>query len=347
MAVKPRQSNEVTYALFAKDDAARALAREVLARDPKITLVEGNAPESEHCFWAAAHGAELYAVASVDAAYDSTFECTNYKLSFSKNGGECTAGYEKDKHTAASYTLTTYESATCKPIPQLEAKFSARVGGEEEQSRPEALATLAERVRAKSLQLPEQVTIDSEGRIVGDAPDGFYAVYRQGKYRGYVERRGEYLTPRYFPMELQPGDTLVQRGRRKFAELAFDLTASRLDGKFAAGPGVHLRHYALDGGFQVGLGADALLGSGSQMNLLNGELGYGVPIAPGFLASANVSFGFAIRIDGDVSKTDPAITPMLRLQTFLTTWWFVAVEAGVLISDEKAPISRVTVGFDL
>jgi hypothetical protein len=350
MGVKARQSNVVTFALFAKDDAARRLAREVLARDPHITLVEGDTPESEHCRWAVAHGAELYAIAAVDAAYDSTFECTKYSGGLLEKHEQCVEGHETGKHTAAHYSLTTYDTATCKPVPQLDAKFSALAGGDEEQSKPEALANLAERVRAQSKQLPDQITLDAEGRIVGDARDGFYAVYRQGEYRGYVERRGEYLTPRYFPMELQPGDTLVERGRRKFLELAFDFTASRVADRFATGGGMHLRHYKLDGGFQFGIGVDGLVASGGRtLKLITGELGYGLPIAPGFVASANVGFGWAIRTVTEFSKgeTDDALTPMLRVQAFLTTWWFVAVEAGVILSEERSPISRITAGFDL
>lgn len=48
------------------------------------------------------------------------------------------------------------------------------------------------------------------------------------------------------------------------------------------------------------------------------------------------------------SGSAPVLLPMLRLQTFLTTWWFVSVDAGIaVLTDLRAPISRITVGFDL
>jgi hypothetical protein len=350
MGVPARQSNVTTLALFAKDDAARGLAKEVLSRDGHITLIEGDVPDSEQCGWAAAHGAQMYAVAYVDAGYDSTFKCTKTEGGIFSKHEECVDGYETDKHTSASYSLTTYDATTCKEIPRLTARFSATALGEEEQSKPEALATLAQRVRAKSEQLPDQLTLDAQGRLVGDAHDGFYAVFRAGQYRGYVRRDGEDLTPMYCCFEPQPGDALVERGRRKFLELAIDATASRTDGQFAIGGGAHLRHYKLDGGFQFGFGADGLVAAGDRtLKIVTAELGWGVPIAPGFVASANVGVGWTVHYDGDniKSATESALTPMLRVQTFLTTFVFVSMEAGVLFAGGPAPISRITAGFDL
>ena len=350
LGVAARPSNVTTLALFAKDDAAKGLAREVLARDPHLQLLEGDAPDTEQCGWAAAHGAQMYAVAYVDAGYDSTFKCTKTKGGIWDKHEECVDGYETNQHTSASYSLTTYDASTCKEIPRLTARFSATALGEEEQSKPEALATLAERVRMKSQALPDQVTIDAQGRLVGDAHDGFYAVFRGGQYRGYVRRDGEDLTPMYCCFEPQPGDTLVERGRRKFLELAFDFSASRVASRFATGGGIHLRHYKLDGGFQWGIGADGMVGSGSRMlKLITAELGWGMPIAPGFVASANLGFGWAIRYVDEFAKgeTDDALTPMLRVQTFLTTFVWVSMEAGVIFSEERSPISRISAGFDL
>lgn len=40
----------------------------------------------------------------------------------------------------------------------------------------------------------DKVTVDNEGRLLGPAPDGYYAVYRHGKYRGELKRAGEYVT---------------------------------------------------------------------------------------------------------------------------------------------------------
>lgn len=368
MGVPARRSNVTTLALFAKDDTAKGLAREVLARDSHITLVEGDAPDSEQCSWAAAHGAELYAVAYVDAGYSSSFQCTKYSGGLLDKHEECVDGHETDQHTSASYTLTTYDAATCKEVPRLTAKFSARAPGEEEQSKPEALANLTERVRMKSEALPDQVTIDEQGRLAGDAHDGFYALYRNGQYRGYVKRHGESVTPMYWPMEVEPGDTLVERGRRKFLELAFDFTASKIEGAFAAGAGVHLRHYSLDGGFQFGVGADWFTKSADNgtMTLVQGEVGWGIPIVPGVVMSANLAMGRAtLSKDGlgengnGVADAALAVTPLIRVETFLATWFFVAVDAGVLVTgdfelptvvapiSQRAAISRITAGFDL
>ncbi len=350
LGVPARPSNVTTLALFAKDGAAKNLAKEVLSRDPHIALLDADAPDAEQCRWAAAHGAQMYAVAYVDAGYDSTFKCTKTEGGILTKHEECVDGYETNQHTSASYSLTTYDAATCKEIPRLTARFSATALGEEAQSKPEALATLAERVRMKSQALPDQVTIDAQGRLVGDAHDGFYAVFRAGQYRGYVRRDGDDLTPMYCCFEPQPGDTLVERGRRKFLEFALDVTASRTDSRFAMGGGAHLRHYKLDGGFQWGIGADGLVASGDRnLKLVTAELGWGLPIAPGFVASANLGVGWAVHYDGDniKSETESAFTPMLRVQTFLTTFVFVSMEAGVLFADGPAPISRVTAGFDL
>jgi hypothetical protein len=313
-------------------------------------LIEGDVPDSEQCGWAAAHGAQMYAVAYVDAGYDSTFKCTKTTGGILTKHEECVDGYETDQHTSASYSLTTYDATTCKEIPRLTARFSARAPGEEEQSKPEALATLAERVRMQSQALPDQVKLDEQGRLVGDAHDGFYAVFRAGQYRGYVRRDGDDLTPMYCCFEPEPGDTLVERGRRKFLELALDFSASRVSSRFMAGGGLHLRHYKLDGGFQFGFGADGMAGSDSRMlKLITAELGWGIPIAPGFVASANLGFGWAIRYAFEFSKgeTDDALTPMLRVTTFLTTFIWVSMEAGVIFSEERSPVSRISAGFDL
>jgi hypothetical protein len=113
---------------------------------------------------------------------------------------------------------------------------------------------------------------------------------------------------------------------------------------------MHLRHYKLDGGFQFGIGVDGLVASGSKsLKLITGELGWGYPIAPGFVASANVGVGWSIRTAGEFMKgeTDDALTPMLRVQTFLTTYVFVSIEAGIIFSEDRSPISRITAGFDL
>ena len=76
LGVPARPANVTTLALFAHDDAAKRLARDVLSRDPHIQLLDADAPDAEQCRWAAAHGAQMYAVAYVDAGYSSTFKGT-------------------------------------------------------------------------------------------------------------------------------------------------------------------------------------------------------------------------------------------------------------------------------
>ena len=264
-------------------------------------------------------------------------------------------------HGAELYTvasgdkLTTYESETCTIVPNANS-----------------FAALAERVRETSGHLPEALTVDEEARLVGDRIDGFYAVYRHGKYRGELKRAGEYVTPLYWPMELELGDTLVERGQRRFIEVGVDFVAAlwteRSLYQEAAGVGAHVRYYSLDGGLQFGVQADALapLMYGDNVILVTGEVGWGMRVSPGLLVALNAGVGRANLFE--ISDVDTpsyeawALLPSVRVQTFVTTRVHAALDLGLAIFNygghpddygeliptrARAPISRITVGIDL
>ncbi|HEY5928422.1 MAG TPA: hypothetical protein VIV11_42340, partial [Kofleriaceae bacterium] len=335
------------------------------------------------CSWSALQGAEYYAIASVSAQYSSSYKCTAYDTSiFDKNDGDCIEGHETNQASTASYVLDVYDVKTCKEVRALSQRITSRAFGVEEQSKPEALAKLGAKVPAKAEGLPDQIMIGADGRVVGEATDNYYALFRGGDYRGYVRVRGagtqaEQLRPMYFPMAPQPGDALVRRGRRKFVDLALDgaIASLTFDGSrhIAGGIGAHVRHYTLDGGLQYGFGAD-LLGSvatNTNVFLFTPELGWGVPIAPGFVASANVGVGFARGKQVIASMNDMLtnayaahVIATARVQTFLTTWFYVTVDAGYVYTGTfddwngtgigaarpmsmRSPIARIYAGFDL
>jgi hypothetical protein len=394
----PRTSNEIKLTLYAADDASKALARSALARDPLVTLIELDASVIEQaksacggatcqpaldaaCSWSALQGAEYYAIASSYAGYRSDYECTQYDSDFFDKHDECVAGHEKNQATIASYTFDVYDVKTCKQVPALSHKTNVRAWGPEEQSRPEALAKLAARVPAKSEALPEQIMITAEGRVSAAAPDGFYALYRDGQYRGYVRLRGaatpaEEVRPMYVPLAPAPGDALVARGRRKFVDLAIDGAIGTLtyggERHVAGGVGAHVRHYKLDGGFQYGFGVDLLVAgvASSSVALFTPEVGWGFPIAPGFVLSANLGLGLArssqvlAATDAVVTAFEPHAIASGRVQTFLTTWFYVSADIGLVYTGTfdnwdginqgegramsiRAPLARVYAGFDL
>jgi hypothetical protein len=180
----------------------------------------------------------------------------------------------------------------------------------------------------------------------------------------------------YFPMSPAPGDALVRRGRRKFLDLAIDGVVGSLtfDGerRLAGGAGAHVRHYKLDGGLQFGFGIDyvASIATKSNMFVVTPEIGWGIPIAPGFVVSANVGGGW-LRANQVVASTDSVVSAYTghliasaRVQTFLTTWFYVTADAGFVFSGTadsfegngagearpmaiRAPIARIYAGFDI
>jgi hypothetical protein len=393
----PRTANDIKLVLYGTDETSTTIARSALSRDPHVTLIDidpaaleqaktdcGNASCSKvhaaACAWTAQHGADYYAVAYVGTHYNATYHCDTYKLSLSKHGDECSSGHYENESSTASYTLDVYDAKTCEAVPALAKKISSTAPGVEEQSKPEALAKLAAEVPAKSEGIPEQIMIGPSGAIVGGAQDGFYAVFRGGNYRGYVNVRGagtpaEQLRPMYFPLTPAPGDTLVARGRRKFLDLAVDGAVGFIsyDGARhpAGGIGAHIRHYKLDGGFQFGFGTDYVgsLATSSNVFLFTPEVGWGVPIAPGFVVSANLGAGWARanQLDAaDMVHTAYAahVIATARMQTFLTTWFYVTADVGYVHSGTlddwdgtgpsggktmamRSPIARVYLGFDL
>jgi hypothetical protein len=393
----PRATNDIKLALYGTDETGAAIARSALTRDPHVTLIDidpaaleqakaecGNATCSHvheaACAWSTQQGADYYAVAFVDARYNATYKCDSYKFSLSAKNDECTSGHYENESSIASYTLDVYDAKTCKQVPSLAKKISSHAAGVEEQSKPEALAKLAAEVPAKSEGIPDQITIAPNGGIVGEAQDGFYALFRGGDYRGYVKVRGagtpaEEVRPMYFPLAPAAGDTLVARGRRKFVDLALDVPVGFIsyDGTRhpAGGFGAHIRHYKLDGGLQFGFGTDYLasLATNSNVFLFTPELGWGVPIAPGFVVSANVGAGWtrADQVDSsDVLHTAYAVHVIAtaRMQTFLATWLYVTADVGYVHSGTldnwdgtgpgggkpmamRSPIARIYAGFDL
>jgi hypothetical protein len=322
---------------------------------------------STGCAWANAHGAEYFALATAGARYSSSYECTSYKFSLSAKHDECAVGHETNQMSIATYTLDVYDAKSCQAVPALSTKIGAYASGEEAESRPEALAKLAAAVRAKSAGLPEQAHIGGDGRVVADEPhDGYYALYQDSAYSGYVKltgvgTRAERIQPLYCCIAPGPGDALVQRGRRKFLDLA--LTGVFSIGPHFTGPGVgaHVRHYALDGGLQLAAGGDLITSSDYAVALVTGEVGWGFAIAPGFVISPNVGVGWAqVGPRGDTMGSRdvaPQITPRVRLQTFLATWWYAALDAGYAVTGaipslgltdmQRALILRLDLGFDL
>lgn len=397
MGAPPRTSNQITMTLYAPDEQSMTMARSVLSRDPHVTLVafDPTVIEKEKtdcgtascphavvpaCAWSAQQGAEYYAIASVAASYHSDYECTKYDSHIFDKHDECVEGHEKNQATLASYSLEVYDVKTCSEVKALSQRITARSWGPEEQSKPEALAKLAERAPAKAEALPDQVTFDAQGQLAGETRDGFYALYRDGAYRGYVELEGagtaeQTVQPMYFPMKIRAGDALVARGRRKFLDLALDgaLGTMTVGGErdVAVGIGAHVRHYKLDGGLQLGFGVD-LLGSAqadSNVMLVTPEIGWGLPIAPGFVASANLGLGFTrgnqvTAADIVVTAYEPHAIATARVQSFLTTWFYVTADVGFVYTGMldnwdgigqgegramamRSPIARLYAGFDL
>jgi hypothetical protein len=374
MGAPPRATNDIKLALYAADETAATMAHAALQPDPHVTLLDVDAAAidkekvvSTGCAWANAHGAEYFALATAGARYSSSYECTSYKFSLSAKHDECAAGHETNQMSIATYTLDVYDAKTCQDVRALSTKVGAYAGGEEAQSRPEALAKLASAVRAKAEGLPEQAFIGPDGRVVADEPhDGTYALYEDGAYAGYVTvtnagTPAERIHPLYCCIAPGPGDALVERGRRKFLDLA--LTGVFSIGPHFTGPGVgaHVRHYALDGGLQLGVGGDLVTSSDYAIALVTGEVGWGFPIAPGFVVSPNVGVGWAqVGPRGDTTGSrDVAaqVTPRVRVQTFLATWWYAALDVGYVVTGaipsvgltdtQRATILRLNLGFDL
>lgn len=217
------------------------------------------------------------------------------------------------------------------------------------------------------------VTINANGEVVGNARDGYYALYRKRKYRGDVERSGEFLKPMYSFVDIEPGDVLAETEHRRFVETGVDFVTTRFNDnskqRWMAGAGLHLRYYSLAGGLQLGVQAAAVTplrpGAASSVVFVTPQLGWGVSIGHGLVLSANVGVGRAMVLysfDGSRDYEVNFVEPSFRLQASLTTWLYATLDAGVAIFEYggrvddfgilipyevRAPISRITAGFDL
>lgn len=132
------------------------------------------------------------------------------------------------------------------------------------------------------------------------------------------------------------------------------------DARGAAVLGVHVRHYASDGGIQLGANADGLAGGGT-MFLLDAEVGWGIQTAPELVWSANAAIGRAtVLSEGigengrDISDHAVAVTPFVRLRADVSPRAYFSVDAGVIVTGEMqflrktsfvVPMSRLSVGL--
>jgi len=102
------------------------------------------------------------------------------------------------------------------------------------------------------------------------------------------------------------------------------------------------------------------------------EIGWGVPIAPGFVVSANVGGGW-LQANQVIASTDAVVRAYnghlfasARVQTFLTTWFYLTADVGYVYSGTadpidfdgngageaksmsiRSPLARVYAGFDI
>jgi hypothetical protein len=262
--------------------------------------------------------------------------------------------------SGADYELVTYDAQRCRAIPRLSAKFRD----------PETPTSLAADLSAQSARMPALLTLDDKGLVHGDVHDGFYSVHRRGKYMGDVKRRGEFLMPMYWPLDVESGDVFIERSQRQFVDLGLDAIAGwfsdRAPARSRSGAGVHLRYYSIDGGVQFGIQAEGFdaARSGYSFILTTGELGWGLRMTPGLVVSANLGIGrtFVLGADQLPDYNVWAFVPTIRLQTFVTRRVHASLDAGVAAFDYgfkyddygtassfkvRAPISRITVGIDL
>jgi hypothetical protein len=178
-----------------------------------------------------------------------------------------------------------------------------------------------------------------------------------------VRREGDEVAPLHASADPKPGDVFIERkSTLRLVEFGVDGVTAVNEFGGAAGFGVHLRQYALDGGLQLGVNA-AILGGGGTMSLIDGELGWGVWVSPEFVLSASAAVGKVTFVRGgigengkDVTGTNLAVTPFVRLRSAVTPRFYFAVDVGVVLTSQvsgrvrtsyQLPISRITAGFDL
>lgn len=378
---RPRAGADVKVALHADDAAAKDLAREVLARDPLVTVVDIDASvvangREAACAWAKQHGVDYYVTGGVDARYSSEFVCTRYETGsiLDKNDPPCAEGHHKNQRTTATFALGVYDVTTCELAPGLATRVETFVDGEEDVSKPAALAELVVQAPAKAVRFPSQVRVAAGGTV--DAPDGYYARYRDGRYRGYVAVEGGRPRVLHCCEPLAAGDALVARGTRKLLELAITGAVGSLtvggERHLAPGVGAHVRYHPLDTGLQLGFGADLFGGRGVDATaiLVGGEAGWGFRPSSAVALSANVGVGLAHARQAAGASQDgatalaPHATATLRAISTFATWWYVGADVGFVYSaaldgwdgdgaaaarpmSVRSPLARLWIGLDL
>lgn len=398
---QPRAANAVKLALYAPDETSNALAHQALARDPHVTVVDvdpalidkalidkertacGSATcplaRETGCAWAYSQGLDYYVTGTVGTRYDAEFVCTKHdsgSLLDVKKDPPCVEGHYTNQRTGASFTLDVYDARTCELAPSLSTRVTTVARGEEDVSKPEALAQIHAEAPAKTVPFPDQISVGANGAI--DAGDSYYARYDNGRYRGYVAVEGGRARALHCCEELREGDVLVARGRRRLLEIALNGAVGSLtfDGerRFAGGAGAHVRYYPLDSGLRYGFGAD-IIGDARDVNvvIVTPEVGWGFRPSSALSLSANVGVGFAsgnqvvAGMNGaDVSPyaVAPHAMATLRAVTFFATWWYLAGDIGYVYTGTlddwegdgasgarpvsvRSPIARVWLGLDL
>jgi hypothetical protein len=265
-----------------------------------------------------------------------------------------------------------FDAKTCHKDERLSRELVTFAWGREETSKPEALRELTEAAPRLTYDLPDQVVVLPDGRVVGN--DGQYAVFRGGAYRGYARVDDGEVSPMMLGLRPRPGDVLSKRGPRRFldAAAAVELASITFDGsrELAPGVGAQLRYYSLDGGLQLAGGIDLYGGLDAHVTTYGGEVGWGVAIATGLVLSANVGGGVARarQFIPHTSDSFPSARVLVldttaRLQTFLATFLYVTVDLGYvhtrsfdgwhgsLATDPRpvslrSPFARLSVGLD-
>jgi hypothetical protein len=354
--VRPRPNQSVKVVVVA-DDASKDLTRQVLAKDPRATVVEidpalAATGREAGCKWAVEQQADYYIVGTVGTKFGSTYVCTKRGGSIlDKTEGPCIEGHAENEHTTATFTLETLDAET---------------------SKPEAIAQMTQSALTQARAFPDQIELDASGAV--DAPDGYYALYRGREFRGFVAREAASFRSLHCCDTPGPGDRLVARGKRKLLETAINFTGGsfQYDGErvLAGGMGAHVRYYPLDAGFRFGFGFDLVGTPSAKANsfLFFPEIGWGFRPSSAISLSANASVGWARGRQVHMERLAGSYTWLaganLRVITFFTKWWYLGADVGYVHSGEfgmwdgdgagmarpmsvRSPLGRIWAGFDL
>lgn len=349
----PRASDQVRLALHAPDDRVRATIEASWRRDPKVELrlvdprdVPGACSDDgacvispeQGCTWARGNALDYFVHARVDASSSSRFVCTRESGIFDKSP-ECIEGYTTDERSQASVAVATYDAITCTQVSTLSLALLRHEGGATAEDREAAADTALGATAVALPTFPAQVTVDAGGRITG-TERGHYAMFRDRRYRGTLKvddpaTPGTMLTCCFAPA---PGDVLVRRGR--ITQLSFDpsLTLTRLtvagERELAAGLGLHLRHYKMDGGLEITLSGDVASATSAGIATVIGAVGWGIRPAPALRLSATAGGGLAYAVQSPADQHAYALAPAawLGARAIVTPvpWLYVGVEAGLV-----------------